>query len=55
MLKYIIFLVLFMLSCIASNTATGGGYDITYIDGHYYIITDQGGITHKANCTGDHN
>lgn len=50
-MKYIIFLVLFLLSCIASNTTFSSQYEVRYIDGCYYIITEQGGITHKANCS----
>lgn len=46
-MKWIIFLILIFLSCITSNTTSV--YDITYIDGCYYIITSQGGITAKVN------
>ena len=51
MIKYVIVMVLFLLSCIASNTDSGSvyGYTEKYIDGCYYIITDQGGITAKVN------
>jgi len=51
-MKWIIFLILFLLSCIASNNNYSSRYDIVYIDGCYYIITAEGGITHKANDTG---
>ena len=51
MLKYIIFLIIFLISCIASNTGNDSvyGYTEKYIDGCYYIITDKGGITAKVN------
>ena len=51
-MKYIIFLVLFLLSCIASTTTNSSRAEVIYVDGCYYIITEQGGITHKANDTG---
>lgn len=50
-MKYLIFLILLLISCIASNTGSDSvyGYTTKYIDGCYYIITDQGGITPKVN------
>lgn len=50
-MKWIIFLILLLLSCIASNTNQSSRLITVYYDGCYYIITEQGGITHKANCT----
>ena len=50
-MKWIILLVLLLLSCITSNTTFSSQVEIRYIDGCYYVITEQGGIAHKANCT----
>ena len=52
-MKWILFLVLWLISCIASNTAIDSRYDIVYIDGCQYIITAQGGITLKAGSCYD--
>jgi len=50
-MKWILFLILFFLSCITSKNTAYSNYEIAYIDGCQYIITEQGGITHKANCS----
>jgi len=42
--------LLFLLSCIASNTGTSEVKTI-YVDGCYYLVTEGGGICHKATCS----
>ena len=51
-MKYLIFFILVLLSCISSGTdsATTGLREV-YFDGCQYVLTPDGGITHKGNCS----
>ena len=50
-MKYIIILILILIGCVTSNDSYTSTGEITtrYIDGCYYLITPQGGITLKAS------
>jgi hypothetical protein len=51
-MKWLFIASLILIGCIANSvnsSGAGSGYDVRYIDGCYYIITDQGGITAKVN------
>lgn len=49
-MKYFLFLILFIIGCVTSaNNASSSQLSEKYVDGCYYIITPEGGITAKVN------
>jgi len=48
-MKWLLILLVLLISCIASNMSSSGAHRVVYIDGCYYVITDGGGITAKVN------
>lgn len=50
-MKYLLVLLLLIFNCVAVNNSASASYNILYVDGCQYIVTEQGGIAHKANCS----